>query len=92
MEFVIDDKDYKRFEKFVSDGGLERGEALRLVLIKGMQAYWPQQLAEMASGYTQLKIRIEEYRRDNEILNSMHSQNFELRELLSQKEEAAGGA
>lgn len=92
MEFAIDDEDYKRFEKLASARHLPQDEALRVVLVEGMQAYRPQQLADMVNDYSQLKRRIEEYRKDNDVLNRMYSQNFELKKLLSQTKEAAGGA
>ncbi|MDE1852773.1 MAG: hypothetical protein KGI38_03375 [Thaumarchaeota archaeon] len=92
LEFAIDDEDYRRFEKLVDSQRLTRDEALRTVLIKGMQAYWPQQLADMVSDHARLKERIEQYKKDNDLLNKMYSQNFEFKKLLSQTKEATGRA
>ncbi|MDG7016550.1 MAG: hypothetical protein JRM82_04150, partial [Nitrososphaerota archaeon] len=64
--------------------GLTQHEALRTVLIKGMGAYWPQQMADMVNDYSRLGKRLEEYRKDNDVLNRMYSQNFELEKLLKQ--------
>ena len=91
MEFAIDDEDYRHFEKLVDSQPFTRDEALRTVLIKGMQAYWPQQLADMVNDNARLKERIEQYKKDNDLLNKMYSQNFELKKLLSQTKEGTGG-
>lgn len=57
-----------------------------------MEAYWPQQLADMYNDYPHLEKRIEEYRRDNDVLNRIYSQNLELKKLLDQAREAKGAA
>lgn len=85
MEFAIENEDYKRFERFVSAHNLTRDAALRAVLIKGMEAYWPQQLADMVSDYSRLQTRMEEYKRDNDLLTRMYTQNYELEKLLKEK-------
>lgn len=92
MEFAIDDEDYIRFEKLMAARQVTPDQALRIVLVNGMQAYWPQQLAEMVGNYAQLKLRIEEYKRDNDLLNEMYSQNYEIKKLLSQPGEARKGS
>lgn len=63
---------------------------MRQVLVKGMQTYWPQQLAEMVSDYESLKKRIEEYRRDNEVLERIQSQTLELKRRVSETREVEG--
>lgn len=83
LEFPVDSGDYERFVKFVTAGGTGKNEALRLVLTKGMETYWPRQMAAMASDYERLKHSIERYRRDNEILNRLYSQNSELKKVLN---------
>jgi len=53
-----------------------------------MEAYWPQRLAEMVDDYERLEKRIEEYKKDNELLSGIRSQNLELRQLLERKKGA----
>jgi len=63
---------------------------LRQVLVKGMRTYWPQQLAEMVSDYESSKKRIEEYKRDNEVLERIQSQTLKLKRLVSETREVEG--
>jgi hypothetical protein len=88
LEFTIGNEDYKLFERFASTHHLTRDAALRAVLIRGMEAYWPQQLAETLSDYSRLRVRMEQFKRDNDLLNKMHSQNCELERLLKEKPRA----
>jgi hypothetical protein len=85
MEFTIGNEDYKLFERFALNHHLTRDAALRAVLIEGMEAYWPQQLTEMLSDYSRLGERLEQFKKDNDLLNKMYSQNFELENLLKEK-------
>jgi len=84
LEFPVETEDFKRFERFVSTHGLNQDEALREVLIKGMESYWPQQMAGMVSDYSRLEKRLEEYKKDNDVLNRIYTQNFELEKLLKE--------
>jgi hypothetical protein len=86
LEFKVDREDYERFKRFAVVRCLTLDEALRAALVEGMNRYWSQQLAQIESGYTGLKQRLEEYRRDNETLNRIFSQNYELRRLLGESE------
>jgi len=91
VEIATDEEGYRLFEKFASHHNLEQNEALRQVLSRGKQSYFPQQLAEMVSGYESLKKRILEYKKDNEVLERIHSQTLELKRLISEMEEVEGG-
>lgn len=45
----------------------------------------------MVSDYESLKKRIVEYKKDNEVLERIHSQTLELKRLISEMEEVEGG-
>ena len=92
VEFEVDRVDYTRFEKFVESEHLTPDEALRAALTKGMEAFWPQQLASMVDSYEELGGRLEEYNRDNNLLRRIHSQNNELARLLEQPKRPARGS
>jgi hypothetical protein len=91
VEFEVDRDDYRRFKGFAESRHLPRDDALRAVMIKGMEAYWPQQLAYMVNNHEELKKLLEEYNRDNDLLRSIYSQNNELRKLLDQNKEPKRG-
>ncbi|MDE1853966.1 MAG: hypothetical protein KGI38_09535 [Thaumarchaeota archaeon] len=91
MEFEVDGGTYKRFEGFARTHYVSRDEALRIVLVKGMEAYWPQRFAYMVADYEALKGRFEAYSRDNVILRRIYSRNSELKQLLDRAESAGKG-
>ena len=91
VEFSVDSEDYKRFEQFAVAHRLTQDDALRAVLIEGINRYWPQQLAYMEKDYSELEKRFKEYSGDNEVLRNIYSQNHELGKLLeAEKGEGRG--
>ena len=91
VEFSVGSEDYKRFEQFAVAHRLTQDDALRAVLIDGINRYWPLQLAYMEKDYPELEKRFKEYGRDNEVLRKIYSQNHELGKLLeAEKKEGRG--
>lgn len=86
----MEGESYARFEKFATNHHLEQNEALRQVLLRGKQSYFPQQMAEIVSDYESLKKRIVEYKKDNEVLERIHSQTLELKGLVNEAGKVEG--
>lgn len=86
MKLTIGSGEYQRFEAFASREDLGKNEALRRVLVKGMQSFRPQQMAELLEEYSDLRQRVVEYRKDNAVLRKMRLQNQELTALLAKAE------
>ena len=80
---TTDHEGYLLFEKFASGLHLQPDEALRRVLVKGMKTFRSQQFADMVEDYESWKRPFEEYKRDNEVLARLNSQNIELAKLLN---------
>ncbi|MEM3365770.1 MAG: hypothetical protein QXM93_05055 [Candidatus Methanomethyliaceae archaeon] len=64
---------------------LEERDVVIKILERGMTHYWVHEYKQMKTSYMQLKKLFEEYKKDNEILNALQTENRQLREILQKR-------
>lgn len=82
LEVFLDRSTYEKFRAYMVQNCLEESGAAVKLLERGMANYWLHKFKQMKTSYLQLKKLLEEYKRDNELLNALQGENKRLRDIL----------
>ncbi|MEM1563727.1 MAG: hypothetical protein QW161_03530 [Candidatus Bathyarchaeia archaeon] len=82
LEIFLDGSTYEKFRAYMVQNCLDESNAIVKVLERGMANYWLHEFKQMKTSCMQLKKLLEEYKRDNELLNALQRENKRLRDIL----------
>jgi hypothetical protein len=82
LEVFLDNSTYERFRAYITVNRLNESDAIVKILERGMDNYWLHEFKQMKASYSHIKKLFEECKRDNELLNTLQSENKQLKSIL----------
>jgi len=82
LEAFLDKSTYERFRDYVMKNRLSESDAVVKILERGMANYWLFEFKQMKESYMHLKRLFEEFKKDNELLKAMQTENERLKNIL----------
>ena len=85
IDVFLDCSTYDRFKAYVAKNGFDESNALIDVLERGMANYWLHWYKQLKINYSLRRDMLEEYKKDNEILEALEDQNTQLKKILEER-------
>ena len=82
LEAFLDKSTYEQFRDYVMKNCLSESDAIVKILERGMANYWLLEFKQMKANYMRIKKLFEEFKRDNDLLKAMQTENERLKNIL----------